>query len=182
MMSKKILLATIAGGLVLVLPACWPSKKKEETAEMASSQLYVLNVLDPEQYDECHIPGSINVPCDKVAEFAQTADKNAEVVTYCSNYQCSASGHAAKQLKELGFEKVSAYEAGIAEWYQQGLPVEGSVAQGAPASEFLTKLSERSGELNPEVVVVTTESLKEKLVTAGLLHSEEQSSAAAPVA
>lgn len=181
MIGKKLALSSLAV-LVAVLPGCWPERKKAESHETSvSKNLYVLNVLDPEQYNECHIPGSINVPFDKVAEFAQGIDKNAELVLYCSNCQCTASTQAAKQLKELGFERVYAYEGGIAAWYQSGLPVEGTVAQGSPASDYLQKAVERPAELCAEVAVITTEALREKLMATGILPGE-QSSTAAPVA
>lgn len=179
MMLKKLIVTSVSAGILLLLPACW--KNREQTEE-SSRQLYVLNVLDPEQYNECHIPGSINVPHEKVAEYVQNIDKNAEVVVYCANYQCSGSWQVAKQLTELGFENVHAYEGGIAEWYQQGLPVEGAVAQGAPASEYLTKAVERPADLNPEVSVITAQALKDKLAAAGILKVEADSPSAAPVA
>jgi rhodanese-related sulfurtransferase len=103
-----------------VLPGCGdkPAEKKQG--------LVVINVLDKSLYDDCHIKGSICVPFENVTEYAQNnIDKSAEVILYCSNYHCSASGQACKQLKKLGFENVYAYEGGTAEWYQQGLPVEG---------------------------------------------------------
>ena len=180
MVSKKFLISVMAAVAIVCLPACWPSKKKGGSE--ASGQLHVLNVLDPEQYNECHIPGSLNVPYDKVAEYAQSLDKNAEVVVYCSNYQCSASSQVAKQLRELGFENVAVYEGGTAEWYQRGNQVEGAVAQGAPASEYLTKVVERPADVNAEVAVISADALKEKLVAAGVLKLEEAPVAAAPAA
>jgi len=179
MMLKKIIVPSLLLSIVLTLPACW--WKKKEVPESAAQNLYVLNVLDPEQYRECHIPGSVNVPYDKVAEYAAALDRNAEVVCYCSNYQCTASAQVAKQLKDLGFEHVSTYEGGIAEWYQNGLPVDGAVAQGAPASEYLTKTVEAPAELVSEVPVISAQALKDKLVASGLLKTE-QVPASAPVA
>ncbi|UNE35735.1 rhodanese-like domain-containing protein [Vermiphilus pyriformis] len=102
--------------------------------------LYVLNVLSKSLYDECHIKGSRHVSFDKLEEFAKSLDKNAEIVIYCSDYMCSASGLGCKKLIDMGFTKVYAYEGGMAEWYQNGFPVEGSCTKSKPHSNsYLVK-------------------------------------------
>lgn len=88
--------------------------------------LTVINVLEKELYDDCRIKGSINVPFSDVEEYVKkNFNKKSKIVLYCSNYMCSASGHACEQLRRAGFANVYAYEAGMAEWYQEKLPVEG---------------------------------------------------------
>ena len=74
------------------------------------------------------LQGSINVPFEEVETFAKDLDRDAEMVVYCANYMCTASGAAAQKLKEMGFENVWAYEGGTAEWYQMGLKAEGKVS------------------------------------------------------
>jgi len=106
---------------VILLPSCGGDKKENK-----KRGLVVVNVLDRELYEDCHIKDSICVPFEQVESYAvENIDKDAEVVLYCSNCYCSASGQACKQLKKLGFNNVCAYEGGTAEWYQNRLPVEG---------------------------------------------------------
>lgn len=105
-------------GILMGLPGCWQKIEKREG-------LVVVNVLDKELYDDCHIKGSINIPFEMIEEQAALIDKNAEIVIYCSNYQCSTSEYAARKLRSQGFTNVSVYEGGTAEWFQEGLPVEG---------------------------------------------------------
>ena len=47
----------------------------------------VVETLAPERYREAHLPGALNIPPDKVKELAPQLlpDKNAEIVTYCTN-------------------------------------------------------------------------------------------------
>jgi rhodanese-related sulfurtransferase len=47
----------------------------------------VVETLAPERYREAHIPGALNIPPEKVKELAphMLPNKNAEIVTYCSN-------------------------------------------------------------------------------------------------
>ena len=47
----------------------------------------VVETLAPERYREAHLPGALNIPPDKIKELAPRLlpDKNAEIVTYCTN-------------------------------------------------------------------------------------------------
>src|SRR5574342_286397 len=91
-------------GIVLItlcwLPGCWQNSEKQKG-------LVVVNVLDKDLYDDCHIKGSINIPFEIIEEQAVAhIDKNADIVIYCSNYQCSTSEYAARKLRGLGFTNV----------------------------------------------------------------------------
>ena len=50
-------------------------------------------------------------------------DKSREVIVYCASVKCDASRRAAEMLTVLGFD-VKAYEGGIKEWKEAGLPIE----------------------------------------------------------
>jgi len=121
--------------------------------------LVVINVLDKKLYDDCHIKGSISVPFEQVIEFVRKhVDKDAEIVLYCSNYMCTTSGHAAKKIAALGYNVV-VYEGGTAEWYQQGLPVEG------PAKEpYLKRVIPQPEGMDTDVIhQITSQELAHKL-------------------
>lgn len=47
----------------------------------------VVETLAPERYREAHIPGALNIPPERIKELAPQLlpNKNAEIVTYCSN-------------------------------------------------------------------------------------------------
>lgn len=47
----------------------------------------VVETLAPERYREAHIPGALNIPPDQIKELAPRLlpDKDAEIVTYCTN-------------------------------------------------------------------------------------------------
>jgi rhodanese-related sulfurtransferase len=136
------------------LPACSLfSGEKEE--------LVVINVLDKNLYDDCHIEGSINIPFEIFEQYAQRKlSKSAVIVVYCSNYMCSASGEAALMLKKMGFKKVWAYEAGMAEWYQQKLPVVGPCS-----SKYLNARFSPPDHQELGLPVITTQQLREKMLS-----------------
>lgn len=90
------------------------------------SSLVVVNVLSEEYYGKCHIKDSINVPLDQLAAVAgESWSKGDTIVVYCANYQCPASRDAFKLLDKLGFKHLYAYEGGMKEWCEKGLPVAG---------------------------------------------------------
>ncbi|MCL4380189.1 rhodanese-like domain-containing protein [Candidatus Dependentiae bacterium] len=96
---------------------------------VGSNKPVVINVLEAAYYNDAHIPGSVNVSLDDLPEYAKKLSKNQPIVTYCANYACTASGHAAQQFVDLGFNNVYAYEAGTADWVAQGYPIEGAAQE-----------------------------------------------------
>lgn len=167
--KKQMVMAFMLTGALALLPACWPFGKKVETEE--NQDLYVINVLDKNNYEDCRIAGSINVPFEEVETFAKDLDRKAEIVVYCANYACTASSAAAQKLKEMGFETVWAYEGGTAEWYQMGKQVEGKYpVVGACQASYLS--AENNQPANPEaasVPVIDAETLREKMCARGLI-------------
>lgn len=125
----------------------------------SGEKLMVINVLDRNQYDDCHIKKSVNVEFDQLSSLAQKLDKETELVFYCSNYMCAGSGKAAKLFKQQGFTKVWAYEAGMAEWYKLGLPVEGN----CKAAYLQMKNDPLEPQEDSEFDIITTDELKTKL-------------------
>ena len=58
-------------------------------------------------------------------------DRDASIVTYCSNTACGNSGHVASALTKLGYSNVRKYAAGIQDWVEAGLPTK----TGIPARQ-----------------------------------------------
>ena len=50
-------------------------------------------------------------------------DKDAAIVTYCSNTACPNSGVALAQLRKLGYTNVRKYAEGRQDWEAAGLPL-----------------------------------------------------------
>ena len=94
-------------------------KKMKDTGK----DFILINVLPTQQFNEAHIPDSINIPFEtadfeaQVKEAAQGKSKN--IITYCASAACSLSGKAAEKLKEAGFTNVQAYEGGMKEWQEK---------------------------------------------------------------
>lgn len=92
-----------------------------------SQGVHVINVLDPDQYEEQHIPDTENVPLSE-NDFVQQVEqrvggKDQPVVVYCASESCDASPKAAEKLEKAGFSKVYDFEGGTKAWNEAGLPV-----------------------------------------------------------
>ncbi len=98
--------------------------KEEVKNLLASNGATVVNVLESESYVRNHIKGSISIPLEALINGGYTKlDRERKVATYCASYMCSASKKAAEFLAEKGFDSY-AYEGGMKEWAETGLPVE----------------------------------------------------------
>jgi rhodanese-related sulfurtransferase len=57
-------------------------------SKLAKKQgITLVETLAPERYREAHIPGALNIPPERIKELAPQVlpDKDAEIVTYCTN-------------------------------------------------------------------------------------------------
>ncbi len=121
----------------------------------------MVNVLDKKYFDDCRIAGSVNVVWDDLEKYAQDNwDKDTtQIISYCANYKCLASGESAVMLKNLGFKNVWAYEGGTAEWKHLGYLIEGPCT----ISGFLSDFEKPEGhEVSPGTPVISAQELKKK--------------------
>ena len=60
---------------------------RELKSKLDSKQVTVVETLAAERYQQGHIPGAVNIPPEQIRELAPQLlpNKNAEIVTYCSN-------------------------------------------------------------------------------------------------
>jgi len=88
--------------------------------------LVVVEGLPEEHYRSGHIPGAAHLPLENVDRRAASVirDHHAPVVVYCASETCENSHIAAKRLTELGYDDVSVYLGGKADWKQLGYPLE----------------------------------------------------------
>lgn len=100
---------------------------KEEVYEhLKKGSAVVVDVLGKNEYDRIHIKGAVSIPLDilEQGELEALGDSK-NVITYCKSYTCGASKNAATVLSGMGYNAM-AYEGGIREWADSGMPVEGS--------------------------------------------------------
>lgn len=134
---------------MFMLAGCWGSSTTEP-------KLVVVNVLDSDYHQDCHISGSINIPFELLEERMKTLNKKDRYVLHCSNYACTAAPFAAQLMKDAGFEDVGVFHGGIVEWYQKGYP-----CQGDAQKAYLKEENEQLGSLDhPGIKNVSAQDLK----------------------
>lgn len=86
----------------------------------------VVDALGGQYYAQQHLPGAVALVRADVDRLAPVLlpDRDAAIVTYCSNPACPNSGQVADRLTALGYTNVRKYREGIEDWAGAGLPVE----------------------------------------------------------
>jgi rhodanese-related sulfurtransferase len=144
--SAAFALILAASGFVLYKTSCFTSCPKDEFTAISQLEVkqisamelkkeldsgvdvIVINVLSEKYFNDCRIRRSINIDYANIEKLAKSLGRNKNIVVYCASAQCPASREAYKKLASMGFANIRAYEGGIKEWHELGLPVEGACA------------------------------------------------------
>jgi rhodanese-related sulfurtransferase len=116
------------------------AKVRETSPRDASERLrrrefdVVLDVREPGEFSERHLPGAVNVPrgllelkadpASPVADPRLTGTPNPRVFVYCTKAPGARSLLAAETLGRMGFERVEVLEGGLNAWQEAALPIE----------------------------------------------------------
>ena len=75
----------------------------------------ILDVRTPEEYEEKHITGAVNLPNETIGteEIAQLPDKEQLILVYCRSG--NRSKQASKKLADLGYTNIIEF-GGIKDW------------------------------------------------------------------
>src|SRR5436309_11987467 len=110
---KKLLLSFLCSLAVLPLALAadkFPDISHEELkAAIAEKKVALIDVNGSDSYKAGHIPGAVDFESTKDLAKTLPADKNALIVAYCANEQCSAYQQGAKAAKALGYTNVKHY-------------------------------------------------------------------------
>src|SRR3954467_1453494 len=91
-------------------------------AEAAAAQpdIVVLDVREPDEYDQGALPGALHIPRGHLESNIESRvlDKNAPIVIYCAAGNRSA--FAAETLAELGYSDVVSVAGGFNKWKNEG--------------------------------------------------------------
>ncbi|MFG1807693.1 rhodanese-like domain-containing protein [Streptomyces sp. NPDC049040] len=98
-------------------------------AAIDAGTVTVVDALGGEYHAQQHLPGALALAPAEVDARASALlpDRDAAIVTYCSNTACPNSGQVADRLTALGYTDVRKYSEGIQDWVEAGLPVETAV-------------------------------------------------------
>jgi rhodanese-related sulfurtransferase len=112
-------------------------------ADNQSELALIVDVREPGEYKESHVPRAINIPrglleiradpASPSADAALSADQSARILVYCTKGPGARSLLAAQTLRSMGYANVEVLGGGLNAWVEAGLPVEGE-AQPATAT------------------------------------------------
>lgn len=88
-------------------------------------EMTVVDARNPEEYQEVHIKGAINIPVKMFAEHQHKLpqDKSAKIIFYCNGIKCGKSKKAAKKAIHSGYTDIAVYAEGMPVWEEKGMPI-----------------------------------------------------------
>jgi rhodanese-related sulfurtransferase len=81
------------------------------------SSIFLLDVREPEEFEESRIEGCTLIPLGELSQRAKELNPQDDIVVYCAHGVRSM--HALMGLKQMGFEKVRSLEGGIVDFLEQ---------------------------------------------------------------
>lgn len=99
----------------------------------------LLDVREPEEYRNGHVPEAVNIPrgflelradpASPGANPALTAARSGRILVYCTKGPSARSLLAAQTLASMGYERVEVLGGGLDAWAEAGLPVDSEQEQ-----------------------------------------------------
>jgi phage shock protein E len=83
---------------------------------------FLLDVRTPEEYDEGHIAGAVNIPVQVLDQYLSSVPEDRDVVLYCRTG--NRSQVAMGILNQAGYQNVYDIEGGTVAWTAQNRPLE----------------------------------------------------------
>lgn len=139
-MQRKLLLPLIAvgaaivvlavGSLILVTsntPSVQPASSRlpleissADALQKRESGAFILDVRQPEEWAEYHMPGSMLIPLGDLAARIKEVPTDREIVVICRSGNRSQSGR--DLLLEAGYTRVTSMKGGLVDWRNNGYP------------------------------------------------------------
>lgn len=131
--NNNLLLWGMAALFVLALSVVW--SRWQATNESASypqqisvqealakrdSGAFILDVRQPEEWNEFHVPGSTLIPLGELASRVDELPQDQEIVVVCRSGNRSEQGRDI--LLDAGFSRVTSMTGGLTEWRAAGYP------------------------------------------------------------
>lgn len=92
-----------------------------EAAAKREAEAFILDVRQPEEWNEVHIPGATLIPLGELAARMGELPRDREIVVVCRSGNRSATGRDI--LREAGFKQVTSMAGGVTDWRAAGYPI-----------------------------------------------------------
>lgn len=97
--------------------------QEEMLERLDRDDVTVIDVREPHEFAQGHLPGSVNIPLGQIAERLEDLDADHEIVAYCRGAWCVLAHDAVRLLSSHG-RSATRLRDGIREWTLAGLPLE----------------------------------------------------------
>lgn len=95
------------------------SQELKQILEINKDSIRLVDVREPEEYEESRIEGCTLIPLDEISvRGPKELGKQDDIVLYCAHGVRSM--HALMALRMMGYEKLRSLEGGICAWQDQG--------------------------------------------------------------
>ena len=91
-----------------------------QAAKLRDEGAFILDVREPSEWQEAHVPDSTLIPLGQLAERINEVPKDRQVVVICRSGNRSAQGRDV--LLSAGYENVTSVAGGITDWRTSGFP------------------------------------------------------------
>lgn len=89
-----------------------------EASSLRNDGAFILDVREPDEWNESHIPGATLIPLGELASRVSEVPNDQEVVVVCRSGNRSAEGRDI--LLAAGFEQVTSMAGGVNQWKATG--------------------------------------------------------------
>lgn len=115
-----VFLLTRDGGQGQPSAALPPEVSVAEAMELREGGAFILDVREPHEWEEFHIPGATLIPLAELEGRASEVPQDREVVVVCRTGNRSATGRDI--LRAAGLESVASMAGGMVQWRSAGHP------------------------------------------------------------
>lgn len=96
---------------------------EELLRRMDSDEVLLIDVREPHEYAEAHLPGAVNIPFGRLLDELDALPQDRDVVAYCRGAYCVLAHDAVRLLAAQG-RTITRMRDGIREWRDSGHPLE----------------------------------------------------------
>lgn len=90
----------------------------DQAAELRDNGAFVLDVRQPEEWNQSHIPGATLIPLGELQARLAEVPQDQEILVYCRSGNRSQEGRDI--LLAAGYENVTSMSGGINDWISKG--------------------------------------------------------------
>lgn len=103
------------------IPVAFLAGAREQTEDPTAM---VFDARVPEQYEAGHLPSARNLPVGdadwRLGAYASLLTPTTPILVYCGDSDCADALELAVKLREYGFQDLTLYPGGYAEWTEYG--------------------------------------------------------------